>query len=411
VGTIVVRTDIELGNATIRALDELMSEGTLRFTGDALCEIDDTPACQIGASAEKTGTGDIAFTGSTIFELMDGSTFTVENSGDFIGDSTALFTNDGLFIKQSAGLTLIDGVRFENTGTVSIEQGTLRITNPVLPFPSTLGPATYDIGDGAVLDLPNTSLATNQADVIFRGPDSAFSQFSSVSLNQGLVQAEGGADVFFTPTGGLANEGVLIADGASSTIRTGGAIDNNGGTITVLNGGVVAASNGFGPLNNNGGTVQGTGTIQSGMFNNNGTVSPGNSPGVLVSESAGVGTHIFQQGPAGTLAIEIGGRTAGVDHDVLDVRGIALFDGTLDLQFSPFVGEPQIMPGDQFQIILAEGIDGIFRDVRFSGLGSEAIIDVRFGSGAVVVVVEQVPAPGALAVLGLGGLIATRRRR
>ncbi len=407
-GTIVVRTDIEFGDATVRSLAELMSEGTLLFSGDALCEIDDTPACHAGGAGRKTGLGDIAFTGSTVFELMSGSTFTVENSGDFIGDATALFTNDGLFIKQSPGLTLIDGVRFENTGSVVIEQGSLSITNPVLPAPSTLGPATYDIGDGAVLDLPNTSLATNQADVIFRGPDSAFSQFSSVDLNQGLVQAEGGADVFFTPTSGFTNEGSLIADGAGSSILTSGGIANNGGTITVVNGGVISA--GAATLNNNGGTVQGTGVVQSSNFVNEGVVSPGNSPGVLVSQSPS-GPHVFEQLSTGTLVMEIGGRTAGTDYDVLDVRGIALFDGTLDLQFSPFVGEPQIAPGDQFQIILAEGIDGIFRDVQIAGLGSEAIIDVQFGSGGVVVVVREVPAPGALAVLGLGGLIATRRRR
>lgn len=411
-GTIVVRDELEFGSATVRAIAELMVEGTLIFTGASVAEIDDTPLCVPEfAQVRKTGLGAIRLSGTTVFDLMADSTFTIESSGDIVGDASALLRNDGTLIKQSAGPTAIDTVRFENTGTVIIEQGTLSITNPVLPFPSTLGPATYDIGNGAVLDLPNTFLDTNQADVIFRGSDSAFPQFGTIGVNQGLVQAEGGADVFFSPTGGLTNDGALIADGAGSTITTGGAIDNNGGTITVIDGGVVAASNGFGPLNNNGGTVQGTGTIQSGTFINNGTVSPGNSPGVLVSEVAGMGSHFFEQGPAGTLVIEIGGRTPGLTHDVLDVRGIALFDGTLDLQFSPFVGEPQIMPGDQFEIILAEGIDGIFRDVQIAGLGSEAIIDVQFGSGAVIVIVREVPAPGALAVLGLGGLIATRRRR
>lgn len=408
VGTIVVRTDIELGDATVRALDELRSEGTLRFIGDTLCEIDDTPACQIGATVQKTGLGDIRLSGLTVFELTDAATFSIENSGDIIGDSTALLRNAGTITKSSAGLTLIDGVAFENTGTVVIEQGTLRITNPILPALSTLGPSTYDIADGAVLDFAGTTLETNQADVIFRGPDSSFSQFSGVDLNQGLVQAEGGADVFFTPTGGFVNEGALIANGVGSSILTSGGIANNGGTITVIDGGVISA--GAATLSNNGGTVQGTGVVQSAMFVNEGVVSPGNSPGILVSQSPS-GSHIFEQLSTGTLEIEIGGRTGGLTHDVLDVRGIALFDGTLDLQFSPFIGEPQIMPGDQFQIILADGIDGIFRDVQIAGLGSEAIVDVQFGSGAVIVIVREVPAPGALAVLGLGGLIATRRRR
>ncbi len=411
VGTIVVRTDIELGNATIRALGELMSEGTLRFIGDALCEVEDTPTCQSGGLARKTGTGDIALTGSTVFDLMDGSTFSIENTGDIIGDSSARLNNGGLFIKQSPGTTRIEDVGFLNTGTLVVQQGRLEITNPILPVAGTLGPATYDIGDGAVLDLPGTVLNTNQADVIFRGPDSTFSQFSTVGLNQGLARAEGGANISFSPTGGLTNEGTLIADGMGSSITTGGTLDNNGGTVTVLNGGIVAASGGFGTLNNNGGTVQGTGIVRSTTFNNNGLVSPGTSPGVLISESGGVGTHIFQQGPGGTLLMEIEGRSPGSTFDVLDIRGIGLFDGTLQLEFSPFTGEPQIMPGDQFQIILADSIDGIFQDIQIGGLGSEAIIDVEFTGGGVVVIVRQVPAPGALALLAMGGMLATRRRR
>lgn len=410
VGTIVVRTDIELGNATIRALDELRSEGTLRFIGDTLCEIDDTPACQIGATVQKTGLGDIRLSGSTVFELTAAATFSIENSGDIIGDSTARLRNGGTLTKSSAGLTLIDGVGFENTGTVVVSQGILRITNPILPLPTTLGPSTYDIADGAVLDFTGTTLDTNQADVIFRGPDSSFSQFSGVDLNQGLARVENGAGISFSPTGGMVNEGRLEADGLGSTITTSGAIDNNLGTITVFNGGIVSASGGAGTLNNNGGTVQGTGTVRSSLFTNNGLVSPGNSPGVLVSES-GVGTHQFQQTPAGTLLIEIAGRDPGITHDVLDVRGIALMDGTLELEFSPFTGEPQVQPGDQFQILLADAIDGAFREVRLRGLGLEGQVDVIFNPSGLVVVVREVPAPGALAVLAIGGLVATRRRR
>lgn len=408
-GTIVVRSELEFGGATVRALSELMAEGTLIFSGVEVAEIDDTPLCHVGSIGRKTGTGDISLLGSAMLELTSNSTFTIENSGDFVGDTTARILNDGTFIKQSPGLTLIEDVGFVNTGTVIIEQGSLEITNPILPSVGTLGPSTYDIGDGAVLNFTGTPLTTNQADVIFRGPDSAFPQFSGVSLNEGLAQAENGADIFFSSTSGFVNEGTLLADGAGSTIIAGSAINNNQGTITVLNGGVITG-NGAG-INNNGGTVQGNGTIQASTFINNGLVSPGTSPGVLVTEGVAGGGHVFQQESGGTLLIEIAGRTPGADHDVLDVRGIALFEGTLDIEFSPFSGEPPVQPGDQFQIILADGIDGIFRDVQLRGLGSEGQVEVVFGSDGVVVVIRQIPTPGALAVLGLGGLMAVRRRR
>lgn len=407
-GTIVVRTQLEFGDGTARALQELMSEGTLLFTGSTVAEIDDTPLCHVGLVGRKTGTGDILLTGSSILELTAGSTFTIENSGDFFGDATARINNAGTFIKQNAGLTQIEDVGFLNTGTVIIQQGNLEITNPILPSIGTLGPSTYDIGDGAVLNFTGTSLSTNQADVIFRGPDSAFPQFQTVGLNQGLVLAENGANVSFTNTSAFVNNGTLLADGQGTTISAAGGLNNNTGTITVLNGGVVT---GNGPGVTNTGTVQGNGTIQAATFVNNGLVSPGTSPGVLVTEDPSGAVHLFQQGSNGTLLIEIAGRTPGSGHDVLDVRGLALFDGRLELAFSPFSGEPPVQPGDQFQIILADGIDGLFRDIELTGLGLEGQVEVFLNPGAVVVVVREVPAPGALALLGVGGLLAGRRRR
>ncbi|MFI4917340.1 MAG: hypothetical protein ACIAS6_12650 [Phycisphaerales bacterium JB060] len=404
-GSLIVRTDVELGDATVRSLDEFMIEGTLRFGGGVLCEIEDTPGCQTDGSARKTGTGDIAFTGSTMFEFASGTSFTIENTGDIIGDTTARFVNGGTLSKQSPGTTRIEDVGFVNTGTVVVEQGVLEITNPILPSIGTLGPATYDIFDEAVLDLPGTALNTNQANVIFRGPDSAFPQFSGIENNEGLARAEGGADITFSPTSGLNNEGVLQADGAGSTITAMGSLTNTG-QVTVFNGGIIRSI----IIDNNSGVIEGNGTIQASTLNNNGLVSPGNSPGVLVTENT-LGSHTYQQGSTGTLLIEIAGRTPGIDHDVLDVRGIALFDGTLELEFSPFMGEPPVQPGDQFQVVLADGIDGQFRDIQLRGLGLEGQVEVFFNPDGLLVVVQQVPAPCALPLLGLGGLIAARRRR
>ncbi|MCW5756044.1 MAG: PEP-CTERM sorting domain-containing protein [Phycisphaeraceae bacterium] len=412
-GTIVVRTDLEFGGATARAIAELLVEGTLRFTSAAGSTLDDTPLCLPGlATARKTGSGTINLIGTSIIEQLAGSLFIIENSGDFTGDSTARWNNDGLIVKQSPGDTRVVGIAFNNTGTVVVEQGAFIVENPVLPSALTLGPATYDIGDGARFDLPGTTLATNEATVIFRGPDSVFDQFSNINTNRGTVRAEGGANVAFTPTLGLVNEGVLIADGNSSRISLGGNLANNGGIVTLLNGGVVSSANGSGSVNNNGGLLQGNGTIQGATILNNGIVSPGNSPGVLITEGDGSGLpHIYQQGPAGTLLIEIGGRTPGIGHDVLEVRGIALLDGVLQLEFLPFTGEPPVTPGDQFQILLAEGIDGRFRDVILNGLGGEGAVEVFINPGVVVVVVVSIPAPGSLALLGLGAVFATRRRR
>lgn len=414
IGSIVVRNDLEFSDATVRAITDLLVEGTLRFTGSTTSSIDDTPLCLPGLStARKIGLGTINLTGTSIIEQLAGSIFIIENSGDFTGDATARWVNQGLIVKQSPGDTRVAGISFENSGTLVIEQGTFIVENPNLPSPGTLGVATYDIGDGAELDLPGTVLTTNEATVIFRGPDSVFGQFATVDTNRGTVRAEGGANVAFTPTPGLVNEGSLIIDGGGSRIDLAGNLTNDGGTVTLIDGGVVSSSNGFGTVNNNNGaTFEGNGTIQGATVTNNGVFSPGNSPGVLITEGDGSGSpHVFQQGPDGTLFIEIAGRTPGTGHDVLEVRGVTLIDGTLELEFQPFTGEPPVAPGDQFQILLSEGLDGQFREVMLRGLGSEGAVDVILNPGGIVVVVTAIPAPGAMALLGMGAMLAGRRRR
>lgn len=408
-GRVVVRSTLEFGDATARALAELMSEGTLLFTADTLSQIDDTPLCHVGSIARKTGTGNVALLGSSILELTASSTFTIENSGDFVGDGTAQLRNAGTFIKQSPGLTRIEDVAFTNTGTVAVAQGTLQITNPQLPSAGTLGPSTYDIAPSATLDLPGTTLSTNQADVLFRGAGATFAQLASISTNQGLIQAENAAIVALTNQALFTNDGSLVADGQGSRISIAGDIDNTAnGDITVLNGGIIATT---ANAINNTGTVQGNGNVQSTTFINNGLVSPGNSPGVLVSEDPSGSLHTFQQGPAGTLLIEIAGRLPGTGHDVLDVRGLALLDGTLELRFMPFTGEPPIQVGDTFQILLADGLDGRFRQVLLRGLGGEGQVEVLLTPAGVSVVVREVPAPAGALVLGLGVLAAAGRRR
>ncbi|MGD1915616.1 MAG: hypothetical protein ACFCBV_05465 [Phycisphaerales bacterium] len=408
-GTIVVRSELEFGDGTARAVAELMSEGTLLFTGDLIAEIDDTPLCHVGSIARKTGTGDVSLTGSSIIEFSSGTTFTIENSGDFVGDSTARLINNGIFTKDSPGLTLIEDIAFENNGTVVVQQGALEVTDPVLPALGVLGPATYEIEAGAVLDFSGTTLSTNQADVFFNGPDASFSQLSGVDLNEGLVLAAGGASVPFSGAGAFNNEGDLAALGPGSIISTVGSVVNTSSGALTVDGGGRIVTGGVGVVNE--GLAQGVGTIVAQTFMNNGVVSPGSSPGILVTESASGANHVFEQTGSGTLLIEIEGRTAGLTHDVLEVRGIALFNGSLQLDFAPFSGEPPIQTGDQFQIILADGIDGVFTDIDVNGLGAAGSVDVFLNPNGVLVVVTQIPSPGALAVMGLGGLATMRRRR
>jgi hypothetical protein len=94
---------------------------------------------------------------------------------------------------------------------------------------------------------------------------------------------------------------------------------NAGGTVT-LNGGTFAGT----PLNLQGGTLKGVGTVSGGLING-GSIAPGTSPGIITD------TTTYTQYPTGTLNIEIGGLTPVTQHDQLKVTGAATLSGTLNL--------------------------------------------------------------------------------
>ncbi|MEO1007340.1 MAG: hypothetical protein AAFX79_02110 [Planctomycetota bacterium] len=409
--TITVLDTLEFGDGTAMAIADLRSQGTLIFTGSLLADICDTPMCTIGGG-RKTGTGDVFFGGSTVFTNGDGSLFTIESSGDFLGDSTATFRNEGVLRKESPGVTLIDEVLFENPGTLAVTDGTLTITNPALPTPGVLGTGRYEVFGGSTLDLNGTPLSESEADVQLDGDGSSFPDFESVTENRGRFTASGFATFTFGSPDGLLNEGLLAADGAGSRVDAVGSINNAGGVVSVLNGGVVSAGLGTGMLSlNNGGELNGSGTAEAAMVLNSGVVSPGQSPGLLRIESPS-GTALFEQDNEGTLIFDIEGRQPISDHDVLEVNGVAnIFGGTLIVRFSPFTGEPPIMQGDAFDVLLAQVVQGEFDDIVIEGLGQGAEVDAVFLDDRLQIFVNAVPSPGVLAVLGAGGLLASRRRR
>jgi len=141
------------------------------------------------------------------------------------------------------------------------------------------------------------------------------------------------------------------ADVASaSTLSFNHALNLMGHTLTKTGAGTMAINNdlasGGGTLNCDEGVCGGSGTIGGDLNNSSGTVSPGNSAGMLTVDSN------YNQGSGGTLAIEIGGAAAGVEHDVLNVLGDAPLAGTLSVSlidgFTP-------SGGNTFKVLTASG--------------------------------------------------------
>ena len=144
------------------------------------------------------------------------------------------------------------------------------------------------------------------------------------------------------------------------------------------------------------------------------TFEPGNSPGIV-----DVYGSMFVR-PSSTVNFEIGGFATGLyagtpDFDQFIVTGNVNFQGTLGVRlingFTPSLG-------DSWALIQSGGA------LNFSGLTSLPALSgglnwnvqvvsgsSEFGSSGSSLIVSVVPAPSAAALVGLAGLVTSRRRR
>ncbi len=201
------------------------------------------------------------------------------------------------------------------------------------------------------------------------------------------------------------------------------------GSLTEINGGTLTAANGF--VLEFGKTLDGPGTV-NGDFLNNGFVNGGpdvGNPLAFTGTVTGVGDYggsvlfagTFSPGLSPTTAtfddflladtslteVELGGLVPGTEHDLIIVNGMAQLDGTLDvLLIDGFVPEA----GDAFDVFEFNGsVDGVFADVILPTLTPGLLWDTSslhtIGRLSVVV-----PEPSSLALLGVAGCLAFRRR-
>jgi hypothetical protein len=105
----------------------------------------------------------------------------------------------------------------------------------------------------------------------------------------------------------------------------------------------------------NSGTLSGSTTLV-GNVTNEGTVSPGASPGILNI------TGDYAQTAFGVLKIDIGGLTPGDDYDRLIISGLASLAGELNVSmFGNFMPNN----GNYFDILFANDISGEFNKYDF----------------------------------------------
>ncbi|HWB06318.1 MAG TPA: autotransporter-associated beta strand repeat-containing protein [Verrucomicrobiales bacterium] len=381
---------VSTGSVHAAAVEATIRGGTMKLGGTGNDQIwDGTVVTMYG------GTFDMAGTNENILSLF-GNNGTVSNSTPATTSTLTLGGNNN-------GSSLFGGTIANGAGTMAVTKsanGALVLTgNNTYTGATTITGGYVQLGAGGttgsiaaasnVITSANTQLVFNRSD--------SFSFPNAVSGAGGLVQ--NGTGVVELPAG-------------SSFTYTGPTVVNSGGLK--VNGNISTSQVTLNP----GATLSGTGTTGP-VGSHGGIIAPGNSPGIittgsLVTDSA----TVFQ--------FEIGGLTAGTQHDQIAVNGLVDLNGTAVVSlvngFTPTVGQ-------KFLVLTNDLVDAVVG--TFSGVPQNGFIpaldtpdpndayQVNYAEGAmpgsdgndISFTYSPVPEPGTAGLAALAGAAFVMRRR
>ena len=164
-----------------------------------------------------------------------------------------------------------------------------------------------------------------------------------------------------------ANTTANVASGATLVFNN--ALNLNSNTLTKSGNGEMAIRNvlitGGGTVNIQQGTISGNGTIGGDVNNGGGTISPGNSPGVLTVSGN------LNNTSGGTIAMEVEGTDGAGEpqgHDQIQATGGSTLDGTLSVTTGAYADPTVRAARDTFTLIAsAGGSTGNFDTVSYDG--------------------------------------------
>jgi hypothetical protein len=306
--------------------------------GLALAEVGDGPG------SEVTVVGNFDNSGSTLLQSDAGAAqLTVlgdssnEGSIDIQGglDGDGFSTGGTLTNKRNISLWELDGfIRanvINNSGSIDLYLGTLSDAGDFNNSSGGSLSVPWNVGVPVVVSVGGNFNNDAGASVTLAGYGDTLSAAS------------------FTNRGS-----VLLGPTETMTIGATGTYAQTAGSTTVD--GTLTAGSG---VNIQGGSLLGAGTINGNVNNSGGSVEPASAAGIpaILTVSGN-----YEQGPAGTLTIDLGGILAG-QFSVLNVSGLAVLDGTVDFTaVNGFTPES----GDDFTFLLFGSSSGNFTNVEFT---------------------------------------------
>jgi hypothetical protein len=305
---------------------QLSGQGILRLEGAEFSLLGSTTK---SAAATIRNLGMIRHVGGGSLEIAPGAL--IENVGVYefqtdasvVGDNDlpSLFNNSGVVAKTGGGgdASIGEGITLNNTGTIEARSGRLQITATIVQADGdALIGGTWRAFTNATLDLGAVSLITNAASITLDGAGARLPNTAGILENRGRFLVLHGAD--YLNSGPLINSGFLfVGAGSPFTIN---------GDLTQTDAGELASD---ADLNV--------------MLTSSGRVTPRgqdtNAPGILSLDE-------YTQLRGGILEIPIGGSASGSQYSRLEVGGMAVLDGSLQVRLvNGFV--PRL--GDRFRVL------------------------------------------------------------
>ncbi len=403
---------------------EIMSFGTdcvinlssLSYTGDQFSFIEASAGGKIVMNLTDFDNIQLCVDEGSAIEMSDGS--------DTLSQITR-FTNGALCISDGRSLTLPDCVDVSGSDLYAVSGSSITLGPSVTDFAMGGDYCTYadwfadnrsGVAGGGVLDFSSlqTISATEpwQLDIeLIAGGKLDLSNIESMPadgyLNVRVEDHDSLLDLSsFEGLGGAnTTADFRVYDFGTVQFNATGSTDLAGITLDVgPTGQVLGGEFGLGT----GAELTGNGLISADVTNSAGTVSPGESPGILTIEGD------YAQGADGTLLIDIAGPTPGdtEGYDVLRITGDAALDGTLSIVKSDSF---DIGGGMEFLILELTGsgtLSGTFAGLAegaeaWTGADNTLFISYAGGNGNDVMLFTLVPEPATIAMLASGALCLT----